>query len=76
MEVELGVQNVARTITFTTDEPANQVRDTIDKALENNTPIVLSDNKDRRIIVPAGALAYAILGSETRHAVGFGALQD
>ena len=40
----------------------------------NHEPITLTDTKDRHIIVPADALGYAIIGSETRHAVGFGAL--
>ncbi|MEE1295301.1 MAG: DUF3107 domain-containing protein [Bifidobacterium sp.] len=75
MEIELGIQNVARAVTFDTDEPAEQVRAAIDKALEEHAPIVLTDNKDRRFIVPADALGYAIIGSETRHAVGFGAMQ-
>ena len=30
--------------------------------------------KDRRIIVPADSLGYVIVGSEQRHAVGFGNL--
>ena len=59
MEIELGIRNVAGAVTFNTDEPADQVGAAI---------------KDRHIIVPADALGYAIIGSETRHAVGFGAL--
>ena len=64
MDIEIGIQNVARTVTFTTDEAA----------LEEHKPIVLTDNKDRRIIVPADSLGYVIVGSEQRHAVGFGNL--
>ena len=45
MDIELGIQNVAR-----------------------------PDDKGRRIVVPAGSLGYAIIGSETKHAVGFGTL--
>lgn len=75
MEIELGIRNVARAVTFDTDEPATQVRDTIDKALQEGRPIVLTDNKDRQFVVPADALGYAVIGSETRHAVGFGGIQ-
>ena len=71
MDIEIGIQNVARTVTFTTDET---VTATIDRALEEHKPIVLTDNKDRRIIVPADSLGYVIVGSEQRHAVGFGNL--
>ena len=43
-------------------------------ALSAGTPIKLTDDKGRRIVVPAGSLGYAIIGSETKHAVGFGNL--
>ena len=56
MDIELGIQNVARTVTF------------------NGKTINLTDDKGRRIVVPAGSLGYAIIGSETKHAVGFGNL--
>lgn len=71
MEIELGIQNVARTVTFATDATAQEVSGTINQALAQNTPIELRDDKGRNIIVPAGALAYAVIGSEARHAVGF-----
>ena len=61
MDIELGIQNVARTVTFSTEQSADEV---------NN---VIAD-KGRRIVVPAGSLGYAIIGSETKHAVGFGNL--
>lgn len=74
MDIELGVQNVARTITFSTDDSAQTVNATIKKALEEGTPIELTDTKGRSIVVPAQSLGYAIIGSQTRHQVGFGAL--
>ena len=74
MDIELGIQNVARAVTFSTEESAEAVNATISAAIAENKPIVLNDEKGRRIIVPAGALGYAIVGSETKHAVGFGAL--
>ena len=43
-------------------------------AVENGKTINLTDDKGRRIVVPAGSLGYAIIGSETKHAVGFGNL--
>ena len=66
MDIELGIQNVARPVNFSTDESADNVAD--------NATIDMTDDKGRRIIVPAKALGYAIIGSETKHAVGFGTL--
>lgn len=74
MDIELGIRNVARTVTFSTDDSADQVNDAIAAAVTEGKPITLTDDKGRRIIVPAEALGYAIVGSETKHAVGFGAL--
>ena len=70
MDIELGIQNVARPVNFSTDESA----DNVSQAIADNTTIDLTDDKGRRIIVPAKALGYAIIGSETKHAVGFGTL--
>jgi len=71
MDIELGIQNVARTVTFSTEQSADEVNA---NAVENGKTINLTDDKGRRIVVPAGSLGYAIIGSETKHAVGFGNL--
>ena len=74
MDIELGIQNVARPVNFSTDESADNVSQAIAQAVADNATIDLTDDKGRRIIVPATALGYAIIGSETKHAVGFGTL--
>lgn len=74
MDIELGIQNVARTVTFRTDASAEEVSAIITKALNDKQSIKLTDDKGRDVIVPANALGYAIVGSETKHAVGFGAM--
>ena len=74
MDIELGIQNVARPVNFSTDESADNVSQAIAQAVADNATIDLTDAKGRRIIVPAKALGYAIIGSETKHAVGFGTL--
>ncbi|KFI67976.1 DUF3107 domain-containing protein [Bifidobacterium magnum] len=71
MEIELGIQNAPRAVTFATDATAQEVAETIKSALAANEPIELLDNKGRNILVPANMLAYAVIGSEARHAVGF-----
>ena len=67
MDIELGIRDVARTVNFSTEQSADEVG-------QVGRTIDLVDDKGRHIIVPAGSLGYAIIGSETKHAVGFGAL--
>lgn len=74
MDIELGIQNVARPVNFSTDESSDTVSKAIANAVATGDSIDLVDDKGRRIIVPAKALGYAIIDSETKHAVGFGAL--
>ena len=59
MDIELGIQNVARPVNFSTDESADNVSQAIAQAVADNTTIDLTDDKGRRIIVPAKALGYA-----------------
>ena len=53
MDIELGIANVARPVTFSTEEDAASVTEAIESALSAGTPIKLTDDKGRRIIVPA-----------------------
>ena len=70
----IGHRQCGAPVTFSTEEDAASVTEAIESALSAGTPIKLTDDKGRRIIVPANALGYALIGSETKHAVGFGAL--
>lgn len=76
MDIEFGIQNVPRTVSFSTDldveEAAKQLRD----ALDDGRAIDIVDNRGRHIIVPTESLGYAIVGSDTTHPVGFGALGE
>ena len=52
MDIELGIQNVARTVTFSTEQSADEVNNVIAEAVENGKTINLTDDKGRRIVVP------------------------
>ncbi len=73
MDIELGIANVARPVTFSTEEDAASVTEAIESALSAGTPIKLTDRGPSHH--RAGERAQdALIGSETKHAVGFGAL--
>lgn len=72
MEVKIGVQNVSREITFETDESHQDVTAAVSAALEKGTVLTLTDDKGRRILVPAGVLGYVQIGNPEKGRVGFG----
>ncbi|RSX55641.1 ATP-binding protein [Bifidobacterium dolichotidis] len=74
MEIEIGIQNVSRAVTFTTDATEQEVSNTINDALSKHEQIVLKTNDGRTIIVPADSLGYVVIGAQAKHVVGFGNL--
>ena len=55
MDIELGIQNVARPVNFSTDESADNVSQAIAQAVADNATIDLTDDKGRRITPSASA---------------------
>jgi hypothetical protein len=74
VEVKIGVQRVAREITFETEASAQDVAKAVSQAIEKNGLLTLTDDKGRQIIVPGNVLGYVSLGESERRGVGFGAL--
>ena len=72
MEVRIGVQNVAREITFETDMSDKEVAEAVTVALTKGSPLTLKDNKGRQVIVPGTALGYVHIGESEKGRVGFG----
>ncbi|WP_270888389.1 DUF3107 domain-containing protein [Pedococcus sp. 5OH_020] len=72
MEVKIGVQNVAREITFETDASADEVVKAVTDAVENGSALRLTGEKGRQVLVPAGVLGYVQIGETEKRGVGFG----
>lgn len=72
VEVKIGIQNVAREIVLDATGSEDEIEAAVTAALEGGS-LVLTDDKGRRIMVPAGALGYVEVGEPTRGRVGFGA---
>jgi hypothetical protein len=72
MEIEIGIQNVAHTVSFETDQTAEEIAKALDEGTANGTNITLTDSKGRTIVVSGKAFGYARFGSETSRPVGFG----
>lgn len=74
MEIKIGIQNVNREIVLDSDQSAEEIADTVAKAMNGGTELRLADSKGRNVIVPANVLGYVEIGAEESRRVGFGAL--
>ena len=72
VEVKIGIQNVAREIVLDATGTEDEIEAAVTSALDGGA-LVRSDDKGRRILVPAGARGYVVVGEPTRGRVGFGA---
>ena len=70
MQVTIGITNVARELTFETNDSQERVLSTI-KAAQGSPAVVLDDDKGRRGYVPTSAIAYVVLGESEPRRVGF-----
>ncbi|MBX9423076.1 MULTISPECIES: DUF3107 domain-containing protein [Streptomyces] len=75
MEVKIGVQHAPREIVLESGQSAEEVERAVADALAGKAQLLsLSDEKGRKVLVPAEKIAYVELGEPTVRRVGFGAL--
>lgn len=75
MEVKIGVQHANRELVLESEQTPEEVEATVAAALSGKTNLLqLTDEKGRRVIVPADRLAYVEIGEVSIRKVGFGAI--
>ncbi len=75
MEVKIGVQHAPREIVIESEQSAQEIQDAVSAALTGAEKLLsLTDDKGRKVLVPADRLAYVEIGEPAKHKVGFGAL--
>ena len=74
MEVKVGVQN-AREIVLETQQSTDEIEAAVADAIgsKGSGLFALSDERGRRLVVPAEKLAYVEIGEPGARRVGFGA---
>jgi len=72
VEVKIGVQEVARELSISTDNEPQAVLDALTKAVADESVFTLSDDKGRTVAVPAEKVAYLDFTSDSGRKVGFG----
>ncbi|MFF0437605.1 DUF3107 domain-containing protein [Streptomyces sp. NPDC004327] len=75
MEVKIGVQHTPREIVLESAQSAEEVERAVSDALGGKSQLLsLTDEKGRKVLVPADKIAYIELGEPAVRRVGFGAL--
>ncbi|MCX5228500.1 DUF3107 domain-containing protein [Streptomyces sp. NPDC006553] len=75
MEVKIGVQHAPREIVLESGQSAEEVERAVADALAGKAPLLsLSDEKGRKVLIPAEKIAYVELGEPAVRRVGFGAI--
>lgn len=75
MEVKIGVQYAAREIVLDSALPAEEIEKAVAEALRADLGVLsLTDDKGRRVLIPADKLAYVEIAESEPRRVGFGAI--
>lgn len=75
MEVRIGVQHATRELVIDSAETSEAVLAAVTAAVTGDGAVLdLSDDKGRRVLVPADKLAYVEIGEPESRRVGFGAM--
>ena len=75
MEVKIGVQHAPREMVIESEQSTEEIEQAVAAALSGTAKLLsLTDDRGRKVIVPADRLAYVEIGEPTKHRVGFGAL--
>ncbi|GAB3257527.1 DUF3107 domain-containing protein [Nocardioides dilutus] len=71
MEVKIGIQHAPRELVVDTGETAEAVEKMVADAVGSEGVLALTDNKGRKVIVPASRIAYVEIGGALAGQVGF-----
>ncbi|WP_181160507.1 DUF3107 domain-containing protein [Streptomyces solincola] len=75
MEVKIGVQHAPREIALESGQSAEEVEQLVAQALAGKSQLLsLTDDKGRKVLVPAERIAYVEIGEPSVRRVGFGTL--
>jgi len=71
MEIKIGVQHAPRELIIESADSIEDIEKAIEAAVSGDGVLVLDDAKGRRVIVPAGKLAYVEIGGGVSGKLGF-----
>ena len=71
MEVKIGVRHAPRELVIDTSDTLEEVEARLAEAVSGEGILALTDNRGRRVLVPAHGIAYVEIGSSVSGQVGF-----
>jgi hypothetical protein len=75
VEVKIGVQHANRELVLESEQTPEEVQELVAAALTGKSGLLeLTDEKGRKVLVPADRLAYVEIGEVSTRKVGFGAI--
>ena len=75
MEVKIGIQHAPRELVVESELSADEIQETVAEALQADDGLLsLTDDRGRRVLVPADRLAYVEIGESETRRVGFGTM--
>jgi len=74
VEIKVGIQHVNREIVVETTESAADIEASLATALSDETFFTVTDERGRKVLIPAAKIAYVDLGEENARHVGFGSV--
>jgi hypothetical protein len=73
IEVHIGVTDVAREIIIEVESTQDEITKLVSTAVTTGKPLELTDEKGRRVVVPAEKIGFVEIGSTVGRRLGFGA---
>lgn len=74
MEIKVGVIHAPREIVLESEDSAADVEAAFATAIKDESVLTLTDERGRKVLIPAARIAYLELGQEAVRRVGFGAV--
>lgn len=74
MEIKIGIQHINREVSIEAQASGDDVERDFVKALDDDGVLTLTDERGRKLIIPARSIGYLDLGQEHARPVGFGQL--
>ena len=74
MEIKVGIQHINREIVVETSKSASDVEKAFSAAVGGDGVFSLTDERGRKVLIPADRIAYLDIGEENARHVGFGSV--